>query len=78
MTTITIKSTQKLSKTEFEDLDELKAYLLSDHDQKDPIGFTPEQLGKLWDQGIESGDPISFDPEKEQHFLEQLEAKYSK
>lgn len=74
MTTITIKNAQKPSK--FENMDEPKAYLLSDHYQKDIIGFNSEQLSKFWDPGIESGDPISFDIEKEQHFLQQLEAKH--
>lgn len=82
MTTITIKNSAPLTKTEFEDLDDLRSYLSSSefvvNDTENFIDLTSDELGKLWDQGIESGEPQVFDSKKEQDFLKQLEAKHIK
>lgn len=83
MTTITIKNAENLTQTEFENLDELRAYLsLEEPDQNESLetalGLSPERIGKLWDQGVGSGEPIPFDKQKEQSFLQDLEEKFTK
>lgn len=83
MKTITIRNAEHLSKTEFEDLDDLKAYLLENErtdleNSNTLIGLSEKEIGKLWDIGVASGEPIAFDKEKEQDFLQKMEQKYSK
>ncbi len=82
MTTITIKNATSLTKTEFEDLEDLRAYLSSNEfvgNDSESLGeYSSRQLGELWDQGIDSGEPEAFDSKKQQAFLKQLEAKHLK